>query len=173
MIILQLFISFLKIGFFAFGGAHSFIPLIEKEVVTKYGWLSREEFLDILGFNQVLPGAISIKYATYVGYKMGGIIGMLVTNMANILPPALLIIGLTSAYKKYRDIPSVAGAFDMIRVAVFSMIIGVAFRLIGFKSLLSLKYAFLALVFLIIFLATKLHPAFIILGAGIIGAIKL
>ncbi|HAH21030.1 MAG TPA: chromate transporter, partial [Candidatus Omnitrophica bacterium] len=75
MILFKLFFSFLRVGFFAIGGAYSFLPLIEKEVVQKYGWLSKEEFLEVLGMVNIFPGAISIKYATYTGYKIAGIWG--------------------------------------------------------------------------------------------------
>ncbi len=73
--LLQLFLSFLKVGSFSFGGAYSLLPLIEREVVTNNHWLSKEEFLRVLGMVEIFPGAISIKFATYTGYKTGGILG--------------------------------------------------------------------------------------------------
>src|SRR3989338_1337438 len=110
MIILKLFLSFLKVGFFAVGGAYSFLPLIEKEVVQKYQWLSQEEFLEVLGMVKIFPGAISIKYATYTGYKVGGIWGAIAANTGNFLAPALLI-GLASfLYIRYKNIPALKNA---------------------------------------------------------------
>jgi hypothetical protein len=85
MVLVQLFIAFLKIGLFAFGGAYSFVPLIEREVVQNHQWLAKAEFLEILGIVKVFPGAISIKFATYTGYKVAGVPGAIVANFANIL----------------------------------------------------------------------------------------
>src|SRR3989338_7735250 len=128
MILIKLFLSFLKVGFFAVGGAYSFLPLIEKEVVEKQQWLSKQEFLEVLGMVNIFPGAISIKYATYTGYKMGGIWGAVAANVGNFLAPAL-VIGLFSVfYLKYKDLPALKSAFSMIQMAVFAMIIAVAFQ---------------------------------------------
>ena len=65
MPLVNLFLSFFRVGLLAIGGAYSFLPLIEKEIVERYHWLTKEEFLDISGLVQIFPGAISIKYATY------------------------------------------------------------------------------------------------------------
>ncbi len=170
MILIKLFFSFFKIGLFAVGGAYSFLPLIENEVVQKHGWLTKGEFLEILGITVIFPGAISIKYATYVGYKIAGIPGVLLANLGNFLPPALLIIGATMLYKEYKDVQAVKGAFNMVRVAMFAMIIAVAFKLIGIKNLASFKSVLFAVIFLGLFFSGKLNPAFIIIGAGLIGA---
>ncbi|MFC2061407.1 chromate transporter [Elusimicrobiota bacterium] len=171
MILSKLFFSFLRIGAFAIGGAYSFLPLMEGEVVEKYGWLTKSEFLDLWGVTSIFPGAISIKVSTYVGYKMAGVPGMLAAILGITLPPALIIVGVAAMYKNYKDIPAVNGAFNMIRLAVFSMIIIAAFRLIGVKQLSSIRSMVVILCFLIIFAAGKFHPAFIIIGAGIVGAI--
>jgi chromate transporter len=69
MVLLELFIAFSRIGFFAFGGAYSFLPLIEREVVQNHHWLDKPEFLEVLGLVSALPGAVSVKFATYTGYK--------------------------------------------------------------------------------------------------------
>ncbi|MHC4720497.1 MAG: chromate transporter, partial [Planctomycetota bacterium] len=89
MVLLKLFVTFLRIGFFAFGGAYSFLPLVEREVVENHQWLEKGEFLEVLGIVKVVPGAISIKFATYTGYKVAGVPGAIVANIANLLPPVL------------------------------------------------------------------------------------
>lgn len=71
--LVKLIISFLKVGSFSFGGAYSLIPIIEKEVVTNHQWLTKDEFLKVLGMVAVFPGALLIKFATYTGYKTAGI----------------------------------------------------------------------------------------------------
>lgn len=171
MILIKLFISFFKSGMFAVGGAYSFLPLIEREVVQKYGWLTKDEFMDVLGMVGIFPGAISIKYATYVGYKMAGVLGVLAANFGNFIPPVLLILGASLLYNQYKEIPAVKGAFNMVRIAVFAMIIAVAFKLVGIKYLVSLKALIFAALFFIAFFLGKIHPVFIILGAGVLGVL--
>ena len=170
MILVKLFLSFLKIGMFAIGGAYSFLPLIEREVVDKYHWLTKEEFLDVLGITRVFPGAISIKYATYTGYKIGGWPGAIVANLGNILVPATLIIFASALYTKYKHLPSVKGAFNMIQLVVFAMIIAVAIQLMSVNQLLHVKNLLIILVSFFLFIYTKIHPAVLIIIAGFIGA---
>ena len=170
MILLNLFLSFLKIGLFAIGGAYSFLPLIEREVVIKYQWLTKSEFLDMLGAVRVLPGAISIKFATYTGYKIAGVPGAIVANLGNILGPASLIIFASAIYAKYKDVPSVQGAFNVIQLVVFSMILAVAFQLVSSSQLLSVKNILIIVASFLLFFFTKIHPAIIIIAAGLLGA---
>ncbi|MFC1623992.1 chromate transporter [Candidatus Omnitrophota bacterium] len=171
MILLNLFLAFLRVGLFAIGGAYSFLPLIEREVVERYNWLTKEEFLDILGVARVLPGAVSIKYATYTGYKIAGITGAIVANLGNLLPPVIVIVFFSALYFKYKELRLVKGAFDMIHLAVFSMIIAVSFRLVNIGQLIQFKNILIIVVSFILFVYTKIHPALIIIGAGILGAV--
>ena len=170
MVLVKLFLAFLRIGLFAIGGAYSFLPLIEKEIVQKYGWLTEREFLDILGVVKVFPGAISVKYATYTGYKIAGVLGAIVANLGNTLGPAILIIFVFSLYTKYKNLPSVKGASNMIQFAMFAMIIAVAFQLVNINQLIHLKGLLIVVVCFILFMYTKIHPAAIIIAVGFIGA---
>ncbi len=171
MILLKLFLAFLKIGLFAIGGAYSFLPLVEREVVERHHWLTNEEFLDILGAVNVLPGAISIKFATYTGYKTAGIPGLLVANLGNFLGPAVLVIFACILYTRYKNLSAVKGAFDTIQLAVFAMIVAVACKLINMHQVLHLRSVLLVIVSFFLFFHTKIHPAFIIITAGILGAL--
>ncbi len=170
MILVNLFLAFLRIGLFAIGGAYSFLPLIEREVVEKYNWLTKGEFLDVLGVVRIFPGAISVKYATYTGYKIAGVPGAIAANLGNLLVPALLIIYASVLYTKYKNLPSVKGAFAMVQLAVFAMIIAVAFRLINIHQLLQLRSLLAVILFFFLFIFTKIHPALIIITAAILGA---
>lgn len=169
MVLLNLFFAFLRVGLFAIGGAYSFLPLIEREVVEKYHWLTKDEFLDVLGAIQVFPGAISIRYATYTGYKIAGIPGVILANLGNLFAPVVLVIFASMWYTKYKDIPHVKGAFNMIQLAVFAMIIAVAFKLMNVDQLIQPKNLFILIISFILFLYTKIHPALIIICAGILG----
>ena len=171
MVLINLFLAFLRVGLFAIGGAYSFLPLVEKEVVQRYHWLTREEFLDVQGITQVFPGAISIKYATYTGYKMGGFLGVLLANLGNILAPTLLVIFASVFYTKYKNAPSFKGAFEAIRFCVFAMIIAVAFQTVDMRNLIQFRSILIVVLSLTLFSFTKVHPAIIIILAGILGGI--
>jgi len=171
MILLQLFGAFLRIGLFAVGGAYSFLPLIQKEVVEKYQWLSKQEFLDVLGVVKIFPGAISIKFATYTGYKIAGIPGAIVANTANLLSPVLLIMLATYLYTQNKNLPYVKSAFKAIQLVVFAMIIAVAFQTVDVNQLLNPKNFILIVSAFAVFIFTKIHPAFIIISAGFLGVI--
>jgi chromate transporter len=170
MIYWQLFLSFFKIGLFAIGGAYSFLPLTEKEVVEKYQWLTKAEFLDISGFVKMFPGAISVKYATYAGYKMGGILGVVVANFANLLAPAVCVMAASFLYFKFRQNPAVKGAFSMIQLVVFAMILAIAFQAIDIGQLARWQSLCVVVIAFALFVYSKIDPAVIIILAGIFGA---
>ena len=169
MILLKLFFTFFKIGLFAIGGAYSFLPLVEREAVQYHHWLDKAEFLEVTGIVAVFPGAISIKFATYTGYKVAGIPGAVVANLGNLLPPVLLILLATYVYSKYRDLSVVKAAFTMVQYAVFAMIIAVAIQLVDVTRILQLKYLFVIIASFALFFLPQVHPAFIIAGAGAFG----
>jgi len=171
MILVKLFLAFFQIGLFAIGGAYSFLPLIEREVVQKYHWLSKEEFLDVLGITSVFPGAISIKFATYTGYKIAGIWGAVLANIGNMLAPCLILIGASFFYLKHKNAPLVKNAFAMVELAIFAMIIAVAFQSINPGRLIQPRNIIVVILTFSLFLYTRIHPALIIISAGVIGII--
>jgi chromate transporter len=171
MILLKLFVAFLKIGLFAVGGAYSFLPLLEKEVVQNHRWLDQSEFLEVVGMAEVFPGAISIKFATYTGYKVAGLPGAIVANIANLFPPALLMIVAALAYSRYKGIPSVKGALEMVRYAVAAMIIAIAIRSVNASHFLQVKYLLVFIVSFLLLALAKVHPALVVLGAALYGGL--
>ncbi|MDP3786536.1 MAG: chromate transporter [Candidatus Omnitrophota bacterium] len=171
MILARLFISFLKIGLLAVGGAYSFLPLLEKEIVEKYHWLAKDEFLDVMATVKIFPGAISIKYATYTGYKLSGILGAIAANLGNLAGPAILIIFAAGLYDKYKNLPIVTGAFKMVELAIFSMLIALAFQLIDIGQLVHPKNLLVVVLSFILFAFTKVNPALILIGAAVLGAL--
>jgi chromate transporter len=169
MILLQLFAVFFKVGLFAIGGAYSFLPLVQKEVVESHGWLSKSEFLEVTGMVEIFPGAISVKFATYTGYKLAGILGATVANVANLLPPVLFMVAATLLYSRYGGAPAVRSALQMVRWAVFAMIIAVALKLIDTHHPLEWKYVPVIVVSFLLLMTTKVHPALIIVAAALYG----
>jgi len=171
MVLLELFAAFFKIGLFAIGGAYSFLPLVEKEVVQGHQWLSKPEFLEITGMVELFPGAISIKFATYVGYKIGGVPGAILANVANLLPPVLFMIAVSLLYSRYRNTEWAAGALRMVRYSVFAMIVGIAIKLVDAGHLLDVKILPVVIISFLLVTLTNVHPAFMIIGAAIYGGL--
>uniref|UniRef100_UPI00405743DD chromate transporter n=1 Tax=Alistipes sp. TaxID=1872444 RepID=UPI00405743DD len=130
MIFWQLFLSYLKIGFFGFGGGYAMLSLIYSEVVVRHEWLSSAEFADIVAISQITPGPIAINSATYVGYSVGveqggvlyGILGALITTTAVSLPSLTLMILITSFFLRLKNSPMVKGAMRGIRPVVIGLI---------------------------------------------------
>jgi chromate transporter len=168
----NLFFSFFKVGLFSFGGAYSLIPVIETEVVKNHEWLSPDEFLKILGMIEVIPGAISIKFATYTGYKIAGIPGALAANLGNLLVPFLLIFVVVYFYQRFEKNEYFLKAFNGIKFAVIGMIIGIMFQYL-IKNYLDYRNIIFLALGLALILIFKLHPAAVVLAAGILALLIL
>lgn len=163
---IDLFWSFLTVGSFSFGGAYSLLPLIENEIVLKHSWLTRDEFLKVLGMVEIIPGAISIKFATYTGYKVAGIPGAIAANLGNMLAPMILIIIISSVYFHFESNKYVMKAFQGVKFVIIGMIAAVLLKYIQnqFKVPLEAVFILLGLVLALFF---KLNPILII-GIGTI-----
>lgn len=171
MVLLRLFFVFFKVGLFAIGGAYSFLPLVEREVVESHKWLSKPEFLDVVAMVELFPGAVSIKFATYTGYKVAGVPGAVVANVANLLPPVLFMIAASLIYSRYAGKLAVQGALLMVRYTVFAMIIAIAIKLVDASHLLELKVLAAVVVAFLLMVVAKVHPALVIVAAAIYGAL--
>lgn len=101
MILVELFLVFVQIGAFAFGGGYAVLPLIQRFVVEERGWLSMKEMTDLVSISQMTPGPIAINSATFVGTKVAGVPGAIVATMGNVLPQFILMM--TLAYFIFRD----------------------------------------------------------------------
>lgn len=105
----DLFIAFFRIGMLGYGGGPGSIPLIHKEVVDKYKWMSDEDFGDLLALGNTLPGPIATKLAGYIGHNVSGFIGMINAVLATILPTIILMIVLLASLSSIDDLPWVQG----------------------------------------------------------------
>ena len=130
MIYLQLFLSYLKIGFFGFGGGYAMLSLIQNEVVMQRGWITASQFSDIVAISQMTPGPIAINSATYIGYTVAGFWGSVVATLAVSLPAMTLMILITRFYLRLRSNRFVAGAMSAMRPVVIGMIAAAALLLI-------------------------------------------
>ena len=122
MIYLQLFLSFLQIGLFSFGGGYAAMPLIQGQVVTAHGWLSMSEFTDLITISQMTPGPIAVNSATFVGIKIAGIPGALIATLGCILPSCIIVTVIAKLYLRYRELDMLQGILNSLRPAVVAMI---------------------------------------------------
>lgn len=130
MIYLQLFYSYLKIGFFGFGGGYAMLSLIQNEVVVQNAWMSNAEFADIVAVSQMTPGPIAINSATYVGYTVAGFWGAVVATISVCLPALTLMILITRFFLSLRRNRYVKGIIAGMRPVVIGMIGSAALLLI-------------------------------------------
>lgn len=130
MIYLQLFISYLKIGFFGFGGGYAMLSLIQNEIVVQNGWLTNAEFSDIVAISQMTPGPIAINSATYVGYTVAGFWGAVVATIAVCMPALTIMILITRFFLKLRNNHIFSGVISAMRPVVVGMIISAALLLL-------------------------------------------
>ena len=127
--ILQLFTIFFKIGAFTIGGGYAMIPLIEAEIVTKKGWVTKEDFLDLLAIAQSAPGVFAVNIAIFIGYRLRGVRGCLVTALGAILPSFLIILCIALFFLRFKENPTIEAIFRGIRPAVVALIAAPTFNL--------------------------------------------
>ena len=127
---LQLFWTYTKIGLFGFGGGYAMLSLVQDEVVVKHGWITEQQFTDIVALSQVTPGPIGINSATYIGYTAtGSILGAIVATLAVSLPSFILVMFISMAFSRFRQNRWVEAAFVGIRPASVGLIASAALLL--------------------------------------------
>lgn len=178
MLYLQLFYTFFKIGLFGFGGGYAMLSMIQGEVVTQYGWLSSQEFTDIVAISQMTPGPIGINAATYVGYTASGNVwGSVIATFAVVLPSFILMLTISKFFLKYQKHPIVESVFNGLRPAVVGLLASAALVLMNtenFGSPSTDTYSFVVsvILFLIAFIGTRkfrINPILMIVACGIAG----
>ena len=122
MIYIELFLAFLQIGAFSFGGGYAAMPLIQAQVIDKYGWLTISDFTDLITISQMTPGPIAINSATFVGNQIAGIPGAIVATFGCILPSCIFVTALAWLYSKYKNLIMLQGILESLRPAVVAMI---------------------------------------------------
>lgn len=122
MIYLQLFLSFLQIGAFSFGGGYAAMPLIQEQVVIQHSWLTMSSFSNLVTIAEMTPGPIAVNAATFVGTQIAGIPGAIVATLGCILPSCIFVTGLAYIYTKYRNLSVLQGTLVSLRPAVVAMI---------------------------------------------------
>ena len=178
MIYVQLFLSFLQIGMFSFGGGYAAMPLIQGQVVTGHGWLTMSEFTDLITISQMTPGPIAVNSATFVGLKIAGIPGAIVATAGCILPSCIIVTILAKLYLKYRTMDLLQSVLKSLRPAVVAMIASAGISILknafwGSGETISLTGTEWSMVVIfgicvLLLRKTKMNPIWVMVLAGIL-----
>lgn len=174
--IFELFITFFKLGLFTFGGGYAMISLIQSECVDKKKWLTEEELLDIVAIAESTPGPIAINSATYIGHKIGGVLGSIMAVLGVVLPSFAIIYIISLFFDAFIQIEIIAKAFRGIQCAIGVIILTAGIKMLNKlpKSTLSIIIFSLTLIITIVLdlIAVNLSSIILILIAGVIGIVS-
>jgi len=175
MVLWKIFLAFFIPGILGYGGGPSSIPLIENEVVGRYGWLTVKQFSEVLALGNSLPGPIATKMAGYIGYEVGGVLGSVVAVFATVAPSLLLMIALLGLLYKFKDSPKVKKMTIYIRPAIAVMLGVMAYNFFAgsYFDIGIWQTLFLVVAGYLLLEKLKVHPAFVIIGALCYGAVFL
>ena len=173
--ILAIFLNFLKIGLFAFGGAYAVIPLIEEQMVTNTGWMTFQEFSDLVAIDELTPGPIIINSSTFIGMKLGGVAGALAATLACVIPGAIIALTLVYLYGKYKEIPVISEAIRVLKCMSVALIFSVLLKMFlnavfpqGLKELSAINIPSLLMVIASFYVLKKYktNPLYVMLVCG-------
>jgi len=165
---LELFWAFIVIGTTTFGGGYAMMPVLERELIKKRGWITMDEALELFTIAQITPGIIAVNIATFAGCKRKGFIGGVIATIALVIPGICLMLIVSLFVERFAEYAAVQYAMAGIRLAVCALILDTAIKLFkGFyKNYKAVVICVIAFVLSAIF---SISPVFVILGAGIAG----
>jgi chromate transporter len=170
MILLDLFLTFFKIGAFTFGGGYAMLPLIQEEVVA-HAWLTETDIINFIAVSESSPGPFAINIATYIGSEMAGIIGAICATLGVVLPSLIIIILVAKFFEKFKTNKIVKGCMTGLKPAVVGLI-GASVLSIGKTVFVENGFNFVSLVLFLsisVLAFKKIHPIIIILISALIG----
>ena len=129
--LLEIFVTMLKIGLFTFGGGYAMLALLDAEFVTKRSWLDKDEFLDMVAVSESTPGPIAINAATFIGYRIAGILGSLVATVAVCIPSFVIIYTISLFFDAFLSFTVVQYAFRGIQAGVVYIILSAGLKMLG------------------------------------------
>jgi chromate transporter len=165
---LELILVFLKMGCTTFGGGYAMLPVLERELIKKRGWITMEEVMDYYTIAQITPGIIAVNVSTFVGYKQKGPLGGILATLCFVLPGVALISVIAIFMRNFADHPVVQHAFTGVRVAVGALVLNTVLKLLKgvFKDS---KATVIFLAAFVLSAAISASPVLLIAAAGIAG----
>ena len=166
--LLDMFLTFARIGGLTFGGGYAMLPMLQKEVVEKREWATNEELMDYYAIGQCTPGIIAVNTATFIGNKVKGVIGGVVATLGVVFPSLVIITLITAFISNFAHLAVVQNAFAGIRVCVFILILNAVVKL----GKTSIKDAITLGIFLVVLIGSLFldwSPIIFVLFAGVVG----
>ena len=164
----ELLKTFFRIGMFTIGGGYAMIPLIEAEVVDKKKWIDRQTLLDLIAVAQSCPGVFAINISIFIGYKLRGVRGALISTLGTAAPSLLCILLIAMFFQKFQEVPWVAATFAGIRPAVVALMAIPTFNMMK-QAEISLLNCWIPIASALLIWGLGVNPIYIILAAGIGG----
>lgn len=175
MTYVHIFMAFFVPNILGYGGGPSSIPLIQAEVVDRYGWLTDSQFSEMLALANALPGPINTKMAGYIGYQQGGVLGAAIGLFSTIAPSLLLMLFLLGLLMKFKDSPKVKNMTTIVRptIAILLGIMTMEFLVDSYGGIGIVQTLIIGVVSYLLLERWKVSPAFVIGGALVYGAVFL
>ena len=171
MILLKFCWILIVVNALTIGGGFVMLPMLQKEFVEKYHWLTNQEFLDAIAIGQLTPGPLTVMNA-FMGYKIYGLIGAILAMVSSYLPCIIIVTLVAKYYYDYKESVIVNSSFKGIKPAVIGLLAAVAISL-GNTSLVNPVTFGIAIISFVVIAFTKVDPTFVIIGAGVLGALFL
>ncbi|MFA7118588.1 MAG: chromate transporter [Sphaerochaetaceae bacterium] len=178
-LLLQLFLAFFQIGLFSIGGGYAAMPFILQQAVQKYGWLTLDEYADLVTIAEITPGPIALNSASFVGMRTAGIWGMVIATLGNILPSVLIVLLLARLYEKYGQQQFMKSMLENMRPVVIACILSAGIGLLSIAcgavlTTVSLRTLFPVVIFLLAFILLdnkhlQVNPILLLCCGSVVG----
>ena len=168
--LLDLFLTFARIGGLTFGGGYAMLPMLQREVVERRGWATEDELMDYYAIGQCTPGVIAVNTATFVGNKNRGLAGGIAATLGVVAPSVLIITIIAAFIRNFAELAVVQNAFAGVRVAVCILIFNAVVKLWQ-KAVVDKPTIVIAVSVFILSAFTELSTVFLVVTAGILGVL--
>lgn len=169
-LVIGLFTTFFRIGLFSFGGGYAMLPLISREIVDHWHWLTPDQFVDIVAVSGVTPGPIAINAATFVGKKVAGFWGSAAATLGVVMPSFIIMLILAYLMKRYSKLAVIQNMFRGIRPVVVALIASAGIFMVQ-ESVTLVSQGIIAVATLVLSLKTKIDPILLLVLAGVVGVL--
>ena len=170
MVVIRLFIVFLKVGLFTIGSGYSMLVLAQRYVVDTYHWLTLQEFTDLVAISEITPGPIMVNLATFVGTRVAGLIGAIFATLGLIVIPFFTLYIISLNYAQFKNYPLMQGILKVIRPMAIGFITVAIMKL--FKtSITDLRSAVIAIGVILLTYVFKVNPIYTVLGGIVLGVV--
>ena len=166
--LLDLFLTFARVGGLTFGGGYAMLPMLQKEVVEKRHWATEEEIMDYYALGQCTPGIIAINVATFIGYKNRGVLGAIFSTAGMVFPSLIIITIIAAFLQNFAELPLVKNAFAGIRICVGVLVLN-AVKTLWKKGVLDKATMVIAVIVFLGMILLDVSPVVFVIGSGVAG----